>query len=249
MRKRILAALAGLLLLSVGCSALSEQPVSEVVGERPFDTSIFTQGLEMQGDDLLVSGGQYGESFAGIYSLAEEAVVSRVDLADSFFGEGITQAGDRILQLSWQEETLFIRDPVTLEEKGVHTYSGEGWGIAMGEDTLYMSDGTAEIRRLDPETLEETGRVTVKEAGTPVERLNELEYANGKLYANIWQTDDIVKIDPETGEVETRYTFLNLLTEEEQQTADVLNGIAHIKDDRFYITGKWWPKLFEVILR
>lgn len=239
-----------LVCLLCGCAQEEEElPVSEVVATHPFDQTIFTQGLEVKDGDLLVSGGQYGDSFAGRYRPDEHALVQRVDLDERFFAEGLTVSEDRVLQLTWREQTLFVRDPETLEVIDTVSYPGEGWGIAMGEDTVFFSDGTTDIRRLDPETLEETGRFTVEEDGQPVSLLNELEYVDGKLYANIWQTDDIVRIDPDTGKVERRYTFTGLLSPEEKEHADVLNGIAHIEDDRFYITGKWWPKLFEVILR
>lgn len=248
MRKR--SALLLLLVFLAACtSSPEEQPVSEVVRVLPFDDSIFTQGLEMQGEHLLVSGGLYGESFAGIYAPEEETLLVREALPAAYFGEGLTLAGDRVLQLSWRENTMFIRNPESLKETGTVHYDGEGWGIAMGGDVLYMSDGTDAIRRLDPVTLAESDRFTVTENGNPVPLLNELEYANGKIYANIWQTDDIVRIHPDTGQVEQRYDFTGLLSDSERERADVLNGIAHIDDDRFYITGKHWPKLFEVILR
>lgn len=249
MRKQNFPLLCLLCLLLTACGTQSEPPVSEVAEVLPFDETIFTQGLEMQGENLLVSGGLYGESFAGIYSPAEERLLLRKDLDEAYFGEGMTLSGENVLQLTWREGVLFVRDKDTLEEVGRAQIQGEGWGIAAGDDTVYLSDGTDEIRRLDPLTLTEDDRFPVTDDGESVPMVNELEYANGKLYANIWQTDDIVRIDPETGLVEQRYNFSGLLSEEEQKTADVLNGIAHIDGDRFYITGKRWPKLFEVILR
>lgn len=240
----------GVLLIATACqSDAQELPASEVVEVLSYDAAVFTQGLEMQGEDLLISGGLYGESFIGRWNPNTGEWNRRVPLPDKYFGEGLTVGHEYIYQLSWKEETLFLRDPDTLEVKGTHAYAGEGWGLAMGENELYFSDGTAQIRRLDPDTLEETGRFTVTENGEPVTLINELEYAGGRLYANIWHTDAIVCLDPKTGEVDRRYDFSDLLEEKEKESVDVFNGIAHIEGDRFYVTGKLWPKLFEVILR
>lgn len=230
----------------------------EVVAEHPFDDRAFTQGLEIDDDgSLLVGTGQYGES--AIWRVrdwrAGSAAENRHDLPREFFGEGITRSGDRVWQLTWKKGVAFARDAVTLEETGRVEYSGEGWGLCDQGDRLVMSDGSHTLTFRDPETFEETGSVDVVVGGdVRVDRLNELECVDGpdgpEVWANRWMTNDIIRIDPATGEVTGFADAIGLvesLSPEARDRANVFNGIAHVPGtDHFLVTGKYWPTLFEV---
>lgn len=229
----------------------------EVVAEHPFDDRAFTQGLEIDDDgSLLVGTGQYGES--AIWRVrdwrAGSAAENRHDLPREFFGEGITRSGNRVWQLTWKKGVAFARDAVTLEETGRAEYSGEGWGLCDQGDRLVMSDGSHTLTFRDPVTFDETGRVDVVVGDVRVDQLNELECVDGpdgpEVWANRWTTNDIVRIDPATGEV-TGFADATALVEslspEARSRADVFNGIAHVPGtDHFLVTGKYWPTLFEV---
>lgn len=220
----------------------------EIVERHPFDASSFTQGLEVDEDGtLLVGTGQYNESRIYRTTLNGEQSDSH-DLEDSLFGEGITRAGDTVWQLTWLENTVIKRDAETLAEVDRHRFEGEGWGVCSRQDELIMSDGSAHLRRLDPATFEERERFPVTLDGKAVEGLNELECVGDEVYANIFTTTDIVRIDAATGAVTA---LIDASTLPNNGPADdpnaVLNGIAHIPDtDRFYLTGKRWPDLYEV---
>ena len=157
---------------------------------------------------------------------------------------------DRLLELTWKAEKGFIYDLATFNPKGDFPYPGEGWGLTTDGKRIIMSDGTAELRFWDPETLKETGRITVTEDGRPLPELNELEWVKGEIYANVWQTERIVRIDPNTGKVVGSIDCRGLLAPGDHTAlTDVLNGIAYdAKGDRLFITGKRWPKLFEIKL-
>lgn len=223
-----------------------ERLVPEIVATHPFDESAFTQGLEVDGDALIVGTGQYGTS--EIYRTTLDG--QRFDvhpLEDQFFGEGITRAGDHVWQLTWQAGVAFKRDAVTLEEIERISYGGEGWGLCSMGDTLIMSDGTPEIRHLDPETFAESDRVTVTLDGAPVSAINELECVDGEVYANLFLDTDIIRFDPVTGVVSAVIDGSVLPNNALPDPNNVLNGIAHIPDtDRFYLAGKRWPDLYEV---
>ena len=176
------------------------------------------------------------------------AVVRTHALDPQYFGEGIAILNDRIYQLTWQEQTGFVYDRATFEELQTFTYPHEGWGITHDGTRLIVSDGTATIRFWDPATLQETGRITVRDNQGPVNRLNELEFVNGELWANIWLTDLIARIDPATGDVLGYIDLTGLLdTSTLTQPADVLNGIAYdAATGRLFVTGKLWPALYEI---
>ena len=223
-----------------------ERLIPEIIAVHPFDDTAFTQGLEVDGDQLLVGTGQYGGSEIFRTTLDGQ----RFDvhqLEDRFFGEGITQTGDHVWQLTWRAGTAFKRDAGTLEEIDRISYEGEGWGLCSSQDTLIMSDGTDEIRHLDPDTFAETSRVTVTLGGQPVTGINELECVDGEVYANIFLATDIIRFDPDTGEVTAVIDGSVLPNNALPDPDNVLNGIAHIPGtDRFYLTGKRWPDLYEV---
>ncbi len=225
------------------------------VGRRPHDPTAFTQGLEF--DD-----GRLYES-RGLYSRDEDVTLTEIDPADGstlravdrdptagdYFAEGLTVVDDRIIQITWREQIAFVHDLQTLERIGTFAYEGEGWGICDEPDRLVMSDGTPTLTFRDLQTFEELGTVTVTLDGQPVERLNELECVGGLVWANVWQTDTIVVIDPDTGVVASVVDASGLLTDEERRQADVLNGIAYdATTDTWLLTGKLWPWMFEVRL-
>ncbi|WP_051260139.1 glutaminyl-peptide cyclotransferase [Corynebacterium sputi] len=227
----------------------------EVLSEQPFDETSFTQGLEVDEDgSLLVGTGLEGES--RIYRVEEDGqVTDSHGLDPDHFGEGITRHGDSVWQLTWQSGVALERDAVTLEEKNRVLYHGEGWGICSFDNTLVHSDGTDTLQFRDPETFEVTGTRSVTSAGTPITQINELECvetpeSGREVWANIWYSDEIVRIDPETGEVTAiadASALREMLPDGAESTADVLNGIAHIPGtDRYFLTGKLWPTLFEV---
>jgi glutaminyl-peptide cyclotransferase len=221
----------------------------EVLERLPHDTGAFTQGLELRGDVLYEGTGQYGESELRIVDLATGEVRQRVSLPDSDFGEGITVADTRVWQLTWREGVAYERDPETLAEVRQVRYDGEGWGICHdeGTDRLVMSDGSDQLTFRDPESFDETGSVAVTVDGTPLTEINELECVGDEVWANVWRTDRIVRIDPGSGRVVAEVDASGLLSADEQVEADVLNGIAAVPGtDEFLITGKYWPTLFRV---
>ncbi|MBS9373711.1 glutaminyl-peptide cyclotransferase [Rhodococcus sp. B50] len=229
----------------------------EVVATHPHDPEAFTQGLEIDEGELLEGTGRAGRSWVSAREVdvdgdtltLAEAERAREPVLDDFFGEGITVVDDELWQLTWKDGTAVVRDRDTLLEKRRVDYEGEGWGLCAQPDRLVMSDGSAELIFRDPTTFDELGRVTVHREGHAVAKLNELECAeDGSVYANVWQTDEIVRIDPSTGRVEARIDAAPLRDRlPEGAAVDVLNGIAQIPGtDRFLVTGKYWPTLFEV---
>jgi glutamine cyclotransferase len=245
-----------------GCSAADEaEPVpdvpvltAEVVAEHPFDSSAFTQGLEVMPEgDLLVSTGLNGES--RIFRAPVDDVTSPsvdVDLDKRYFGEGATLHGDTVWQLTWKSGVAFARDAGTLDVTGTASYEGQGWGLCSDGERLVMSDGSPTLTFRDPATFEATGSVEVTLDGEPVEEVNELECTgtgdDREVWANVWHSDRILRIDPATGEV-TGVVDLDLPAGDEDG-ADVLNGIAATgTDGRFLVTGKLWDTLYEVEFR
>ena len=220
----------------------------EVVNTYPHDPTAFTQGLAFADGFLYEGTGILGESSLRRVALETGEVLQVHKLADEFFGEGIALCQDKIIQLTWQSRTAFVYDRETFEPAGQFLYPGEGWGIAYDGTRLIMSDGTAVLRFRNPETFEETGHVTVMDKGSPVTRLNELEYVSGEVYANVWKTDRIARIDPGTGNVLGWIDLTGLLSAADRTlTADVLNGIAYdAESNRLFVTGKRWPKLFQI---
>jgi glutamine cyclotransferase len=170
-------------------------------------------------------------------------------LEPRYFGEGIAIVGSELIQLTWQTEVGFVYDLGTFEPRRTFKYAGEGWGLTYDGKRLIRSDGSSVLRFLDPATLQETGRLAVSDAGIPVEQLNELEVVKGEIYANVYQTDRIVRISPKTGQVTGWIDLSGLLPPREAAGVDVLNGIAYDEtNDRLFVTGKLWPKLFEIQL-
>ena len=221
-----------------------------VVATYPHDPGAFTQGLVFQEGALYEGTGLRGQSTLRKVDLETGTVLQLLALPDAYFGEGITTFEERIYQLTWQSNIGFIYDKENFERLGTFGYPTEGWGLTHDGERLIMSDGTAKVHFLDPETLEETAQIEVYDEQGPVTRLNELEYVGGEIYANVWQTDWIVRIDPENGRVLGWIDLKGLLSpEDHEQPVDVLNGIAYdAEDDRLFVTGKWWPKLFELEL-
>ena len=228
-----------------------------VVNVYPHDRGAFTEGLVyvdgilFEGTGLDNQSNPPGQSVLEKKDLATGQALQSIKLAPEFFGEGVTVLGNRVYQLTWQERTGFVYDKDTLQPLGTFTISSDGWGLTHDGKRLIRSDGTSTLYFLDPMTLQETGHVDVRDnRGGPVTNLNELEYINGEVYANVWLTDTIVRIDPSTGKVLGRIDLTGLLSPEDRaQRVDVLNGIAYdAAEDRLFVTGKWWPKLFEIDL-
>lgn len=222
----------------------------QVVNTYPHDPNAFTQGLIYVDGQLFEGTGRNGQSSLREVDLQTGRVQRQVDLPDQFFGEGITLFKDRIYQLTWQSQQGFVYDAETFQPLKTFTYPTEGWGLTHDDTQLIMSDGTSTLHFLDPQSLQETGRVTVRYGDQPVVRLNELEYVDGEVYANIWQTNYIARIDPHTGQVVGWIDLTGLLPPADvTQPVDVLNGIAYDPaHDRLFVTGKLWPKLFEIDL-
>ena len=194
--------------------------------------------------------GRRGESTLRRVELESGNVLQFVELPAKLFGEGVTIFGNKIIQLTWQSRLGFVYDKDSFEPQQVFNYPTEGWGITHDGQRLIMSDGSATLYFWEPETLEEIGRIEVYDDNGPVLRLNELEYIQGEIYANIWQTNRIARIDPQTGRVIGWIELAGLLSPEDlSQPVNVLNGIAYdAQNDRLFVTGKLWPKLFEIEL-
>lgn len=222
----------------------------EIIAEYPHDSAAFTQGLLFADGFLYESTGMYGASSLRQVELESGHVVRQKDLAQEFFGEGLALVGERLIQLTWKEQAAFIYRRDTFEPDGQFSYTGEAWGLAFDGSHLVMSDGTEVLRFRDPDTFAEIRQVRVEDDGIPVRRLNELEYVRGEIYANIWQTDRIARIDPDSGRL-LGWVDLTALRAAlaNSEPVDVLNGIAYDPDgDRLFVTGKRWPKLFEIRL-
>lgn len=219
----------------------------EVVRSYPHDPGAFTQGLVYAGGVLYEGTGLNGRSSIRKVKLENGEVLQIQKLDAQYFGEGIAVYGSTLVQLTWQAGLGFVYDLATFQRRRTFSYRGEGWGLAHDGTRLAMSDGTAVIRFLDPATFAETGRIEVRDGKAPVPNLNELEFVKGELFANVWQTDRIVRIDPKTGRVTGWIDLSGLLPRAEAAGTDVLNGIAYdAAGDRLFVTGKQWPRLFEI---
>ena len=220
----------------------------EVVNVYPHDRQAFTQGLVFRDGFLFESTGGAGQSSLRKVQLETGRVIQQIPIESQYFAEGLAAYGDRLIQLTWRSHIGFVYDMATFAAARTFGYSGEGWGLAQEKNRLVMSDGTSVLRFLDPETLQETGRLAVTEGMSPVGHLNELEVVNGEIFANVWRTDYIVIISPETGHVSGWIDLTGLLSPADRtQPVDVLNGIAHDGErDRLFVTGKLWPSLFEI---
>lgn len=211
------------------------------------DPDAFTQGLLWHEGKIYESTGRYGHSTLRRVDLATGRVEQEVALDDNYFAEGLARVGNRLIQLTWQSHKAFIYDLATLEQVGEFDYETEGWGLCYNGTDLVMSDGSSSLYFRDPSDFSVRREVQVLKAGRPLRNLNELECVDGDVYANVWQRDEIVRINSVTGSVEASIRASGLLDREERRGTDVLNGIAYLPDSRrFLITGKLWPTAFEV---
>jgi glutaminyl-peptide cyclotransferase len=217
----------------------------------PHDRKAFTQGLVFQDGELLESTGVNGQSSLRRVELQTGRVLQQIQLPYQYFAEGLVVFGRRLFQLTWLNGKCFVYDLASFRKQTEFSYSGEGWGLTTDDQSLIMSDGTDRIRFLNPDTFELKRSIHVTAEGRPLNRLNELEYIKGEIFANIWQSDFVARIDPATGKVLGLVDFSGLLTPTDRDAStDVFNGIAYDRaGDRIFVTGKYWPKLFEVRLK
>lgn len=242
-----------LLCCSFSCEKKEKEAASapaigfSVVSTLPHDPTAFTQGLVIHQGKLLESTGQEGASWIAEVDVETGDSDKKVSLAPAFFGEGITVFGNKIYQLTWRNKAGFIYDLGTFSRIGTFSYQTEGWGITHDSTNLIMSDGSSRLSFLDTLTMKPVRTLEVTENGIPVSNLNELEFVEGSILANVWQTDRIVRIDPSTGKV-TGSLDLSILTGQARSlnpAADVLNGIAwHPETRTLLVTGKYWPNIF-----
>lgn len=244
---RLLLALLGA--LSFSAPAWADTPWT-LVKAYPHHPKAFTQGLFFHDGALYESTGLEGRSDIRKVSLEDGQVLESRPLAPQYFGEGIVNWKDRLISLTWRHRQGFVWNLKDFKPLSQFRYEGEGWGLTQDGRNLIMSDGTSQLRFLDPETLREQRRITVTFNGRPVDRLNELEYVKGEVWANIWYDTRIARIDPATGEIVDWINIAPLLRESGVTDSEgVPNGIAYDQQgDRIFITGKYWPKLFEIRL-
>lgn len=248
--KRILSIILVMATFCTGCSAKVRHYTLEVVKEYPHDRKAYTQGLFFRNGQLYESTGQYGQSSFRVVELETGKVLRKLDFDKKYFGEGSVMMGDRMYMLTWTNKVAFVYDAATLKYLQTYSYPREGWGITTDGKQLYTSDGSANIYVLDKEfRLQKTIKVTMD--GRPLRLLNELEWIDGKIWANIYTTDLIAIIDPKSGAVEATVDCTGLLPSKLRTAdTDVLNGIAfNPKDGKIYLTGKNWPKLYEIKLK
>ncbi|MBG9980082.1 glutaminyl-peptide cyclotransferase [Facklamia sp. DSM 111018] len=228
----------------------------ELIKVHPVNERYFTQGFEVGKDEnVYLATGLYGESKLGIIDFNTGLLETKLNLEKQYFGEGITITDEAIWQLTWKENTLFKWNINTYELEETFDYPGEGWGLTYDSDQkfFWMSDGSSKLFKHDIDTFERIQEIEVTYQGKAIDQLNELEYVEGTIYANIWYNNEIVAIDPLSGKVIATYDFAPIiqsldLTEAQRKEMDSLNGIAHIEGDRFYITGKMFPFILEVEL-
>jgi len=240
-----------LLLATTACSAAIPVYGYKVVHVYPHDTSAYTEGLFYKDGYLYESTGEQGESTVRKVQLETGKVLQQHDVPPQYFGEGIVDWKNHLVQLTWKSETGFVYDLKNFKLRHTFSYPGEGWALTRDSKHLYMSDGSSVLRILDPDTLKATGSIMVMANGIPVTHLNELEWVKGEIYANIWLTNRIARIDPVSGKVVGWIDLTGLLDVNTLPDPgnDVLNGIAYdAAHDRLLVTGKRWPKLFEIKL-
>jgi glutaminyl-peptide cyclotransferase len=222
----------------------------EVVREYPHDPEAFTQGLIFRDGFLFESTGQLGRSTLRKVRLETGEVVARHALPSDIFGEGLTDWGSQLVQLTWVTNVGFVYDLASFKELRRFTYAGEGWGITHDGKRLIMSDGTPNLRFLNPATFDEQFRLNVRDHNGSVDDLNELEFVKGSVYANVWMTERIAIIAPDSGSVTAWVDLTGLRPRKGAPGEDVLNGIAYdAAGDRLFVTGKLWPRLFEIRLK
>jgi glutamine cyclotransferase len=222
----------------------------DIVNSYPHDPDAFTQGLIFRDGVLYESTGRNGRSTLRRVQLETGKVLQQTKIDDQYFAEGLTDWSNRLIQLTWVTNVGFVYDIASFKTLQTFRYDGEGWGLTHDERRLIMSDGTPTLRFLDPESMMVTGRVTVRDRGRPVDDLNELEFVNGVLYANVWTTDRIAMINPTSGEVTGWVDLRGLMPPAFTSGDAVLNGIAYdASRRRLFVTGKLWPRLFEIRIR
>ena len=221
----------------------------KIVHTYPHDPKAFTQGLAYHDNFLYESTGHWGQSSIRKVDLATGQVLKNHPLDDRYFGEGITFWQDKLIQLTWKEQIGFVYDLESFQPIGNFSCSTEGWGLTQDGQRLIMSDGTSTLHFLDPVTFERIGQLQVMNGSFPVAYLNELEYVKGEIYANVWQTNRIARISPETGIVTGWIDLTPVINLMGRSTIDFPNGIAYDEaQDRLFVTGKYWPRLFEIQL-
>ena len=220
----------------------------QIVNIWPHDSNAFTQGLILVDGKLLESTGQEGSSSLRSVELETGKVLKKVDVPPPYFAEGIAMLNGKVYQLTWQHSVGFIYDLQTLERAGQFDYQGEGWGLTTDGQSLIISDGSNKLKFLDPASFRVTKTISVVDGAQPVNQLNELEFVKGEIYANVWHSDRVAVIDPQTGRVKAWIDLTGLMPEGELLDEEaVLNGIAYDQaNDKFYVTGKLWPRLFEI---
>jgi glutamine cyclotransferase len=219
----------------------------QIVRVYPHDHDAFTQGLQYVDGVFYEGTGLNGRSSIRRVELETGKVLQKREVPSEHFGEGITVFKSDLIELTWQTHVAFVYDSKSFQPKKQFSYPGEGWGLTHDGESLIMSDGSDELRYLDPVTFAEKRRLKVTASGKPLRNLNELEYVKGEIFANIWQTDYIARIAPATGKVTAYIDLRGLLTAADRAGTDVLNGIAYDQaHDRLFVTGKLWPKLFEI---
>ncbi|HZP00084.1 MAG TPA: glutaminyl-peptide cyclotransferase [Terriglobia bacterium] len=221
----------------------------QVVHSYPHDPKAFTQGLIFVDGHLYESDGLTGRSSLRMLDLATGNVLQKHDLPGDVFGEGLTDWGSTLIQLTWTSHKAFVYDRFSFSLQRTMPYEGEGWGLTHDDTQLILSDGTSFLRFLDPKSFRVTRRLRVTDqSGRPIDNLNELEYIGGEIYANVWQTDEIVRISPRTGKILGRIDLKGIIDKRELRgEGAVLNGIAYdAQAGRLFVTGKLWPKLFEI---
>ena len=219
-----------------------------VVKAYPHDANAYTQGLIYRDGFLYESTGLNGRSTLRKVRLDTGEVVQQRSVDRTYFAEGLAEWDGQLVQLTWQSNVAFVYDLATFAPRGTLHYTGEGWGLTRDREGFILSDGTDQLRFLDPKTFRETRRVRVTDRGAPVRDLNELEYIRGEIYANVWHTDRIARISPQTGRVTGWIDLRGLLSSGYRLDSEaVLNGIAHdAANNRLFVTGKLWPRLFEI---
>lgn len=239
----------------VGCradAAPSRGPGYQIVGRYPHDSTAYTQGLVYEGGALYESTGQYGRSTVRRVELESGAVQQSVSLSSDRFGEGLALLDGRLYQLTWKSGIAYVYDATTLAPIDSIRYEGEGWGLTTDGSSLIMSDGTSRLRFLDPATFEVLRTLDVRfSSQSPVRSLNELEYVDGELFANVYQSDWILRIDPATGVVKDVVDLVGIMPGHDAASTDefVLNGIAYDRaTGHLLVTGKQWPLLFRIAL-
>ena len=250
---RLAFTLHALLVISLwnACSALAQTiDTYQVVHTFPHDSQAFTQGLVYIDGHLYESTGIAGQSSLRMEELETGRILRFHDVPSQYFAEGLTNWGDTLIQLTWESKTALVYDRDTFRLLRTFHYDGEGWGLTQDGKHLILSDGTATLRFLDPATFKQQRRIVVKDRGKPVTQLNELEFVRGEILANIWHSDRIARISPASGRVIGWIDLSGLLPESQRSGPEaVLNGIAYDSaNDRLFVTGKRWPKIFEIKL-